>query len=126
MRSYGANVRQRSARAADKVVLDWQNGLGDNLQGTFQKQIEDANHRAGQTIFDGDKQRVSSRIFYSRKRGIERCSRNGRNGITEKLKGGRFAEGARLTLKCYARFLEYHVPAVSRSPNWRGGAAASL
>src|ERR1700688_247836 len=113
MRSYRANVRQRSARATDQVMLDRQNGLGDNLQGTFQKQIEDSNYRARQAVFDGDKQCVSSAIFYGRKRGNERRSRNCRNGIAEKLIGGRFAEGAGLTLKCYSGFLEYHVHAVS-------------
>ena len=71
MRSHRPNVRQRSARATDKMMFDWQDGLGDNLQGAFQKQIEDANYRAGQAIFDGDKQCVRSGIFYGRKCGIE-------------------------------------------------------
>src|ERR1700688_4163972 len=113
MRSDRPNVRQRSARATDQVMLDRQNGLGDNLQGTFQKQIEDSNYRARQAVFHRNKKRVSSPIFYARKRGIERRSRNCRNGVTEKLIGGRLAESAGLTLKCYSGFLEYHVHAVS-------------
>src|ERR1700730_8520495 len=112
MRSYGANVRQRSAWATDKVMLDGQNRLGDDLQGTFQKQIEDSNYRTCQGGFDGYKQGVSSPIFYRRKRGIECGARDGCNRVAEKLKGGRFAEGPGLPLKCYARFLEYHVHAV--------------
>src|ERR1700730_5471852 len=94
-------------------MFDGENCFRDNLQGTFQKQIEDSNYRARQAVFDGDKQRVSSPIFYSRKRSIEGRARNCRDGIAEKLKGRRLAEGAGLPLKFYARFLEYNVHAVS-------------
>jgi hypothetical protein len=68
-----ATARMSAANDAPrqpKVMFDGQNCFSDNLQGTFQKQIEDANYRAGQAIFDGDKQCVSA-IFYGRKCGIE-------------------------------------------------------
>ena len=120
MRSYGPNVRQRSAWATDQVMLDGKNGLSDNPQGTFQKQIEDSNYRARQAVFHGDKQHVSSPVFYGRERGIEGGARKCGDGVTEKLKGGRFAEGPGLALKCYTRFLEYHVLAVLIAPMGEG------
>src|ERR1700686_1270757 len=113
MGRYGAVIGEGGARATEKVMFDGQNGLSDNLQGGFQKQIEDANYRSSQAVFDGDKQRVRSAIFYGRKCGIESRPRNGGDGVTKELIGGCFAESAGLALKCYAGFVEYHVHAVS-------------
>lgn len=99
MRRNGAKIGKRSARAADELMLNVQNGFRDDRQVAFDKQVVNANDGAGERIFDGGEESIGVSFGNCAERRVECRTRNGGDGSTEELNGGAFAERAALALE---------------------------
>ena len=100
MRGNRAKIVQRSARAADELMLDVQNGFRDHRQITFEKQIVNADDGAGERVFDGGEKSVRCAFGDSREGRIKRRAGEGGNGFAQELNRGGFAESAGFALEC--------------------------
>src|SRR4029077_8860356 len=102
MRSDRTNIVECRSRAADEVMFDGMDNFRDDAEITFEEEIVNADDRAGERIFHGGKQRVSSAVPDRAEGGIKRRTGYGGNSAAEKLNGRGFAKGAGLTLEGHA------------------------
>jgi hypothetical protein len=105
MRGDRANIGERRTRDGNELHLDGQNGFRNNRQPALQQQIENTDNGASQGILDGREESVGGAFRGGAKGGLKCGARDGRDGVTQKLNGGGFAEGAGLALKGYAQVL---------------------
>jgi len=94
-----AEPSEGGARAADEMVLDGEDGLRGDGEGAFEKEIVDADNRAGESIFDRGEERVGGAFVDGTESGVKRGTRDGGDGFAEKLDGSGFAEGAGFALE---------------------------
>jgi hypothetical protein len=99
MRGDGADVAECGAGAADEVMLDGEDGFGDDGEGTFEEEIVDADDWTRERVFDGGKESIGEAIADGAEGGVEGGARDRGDGFAEELDGGFFAEGAGLALK---------------------------
>ncbi len=85
-------------------MFDGENRFAAHFQGTFQKQVVDANDGASERVFDRDQKGVCKSFVDGPERDVERGTRNGCDRLAEKLNGRSFAESSRFTLKGDAHF----------------------
>ncbi len=107
MGSYGTNVLQRCPGAGDEMVLDGEDGFGDDAEIAFEQKIVNAHDGASERIFDRNEQCVGGTFFDGAESCVKRSARHCCDGIAEKLNCRRFAEGAGFALESHA-----HGPAI--------------
>lgn len=102
----GAEVDERGARAADKNVLDGEDGLGDDGEMAREEEVIDSDDGAGEGVFDGGEKGVGGPFVDGAEGGVESGARNGGDSFAEKLDGCGFAKGAGLTLEGDTHFVD--------------------
>lgn len=99
MRSNGAESGKRRARATDQVMLDGEDGLGDDTQTALQEKIVDAHNGTGEGVLDGREESVGETFVDRAKSSFKGGARHGGDGFAEKLHRSFLAESTRLALK---------------------------
>jgi hypothetical protein len=115
MGGYGAEFVERCAGAADEVMFDGEDGFGGDGEGALEEEIVDADDRAGEGVFNGGEKGVGKAVADGAESGVEGGARNRGDAFAEKLDGGFFAEGAGLTLKGNAHYMDDSIARRRRS-----------
>src|SRR6266704_2860807 len=76
MGSYGTNALQRCPGAGDQMVLDGEDGFGDDAEIAFEQKIVNAHDGASERIFYRSQKSVGSAFRDGAERGIKRGAWN--------------------------------------------------